>query len=281
VKITHVLSAALLALLAVHGTNGFVQLTDYAPSNPVIHMRGFHEDTEVHLPSTHLPHAIRGDGAFLSGNWAGYIDLACATCALRYVNTDFTVPSINCADSPNGSYVSEWDGLDGWVTSTVEQAGIDATCNGSTPEYYAWYEMFPLPPVAFTGDINPGDGINVNVYYSASTGHWQLYLDDATAGAYFEATAPCPSGSTCKDSSAEVITEAPSNAGILPLADFGQMAYESTQVTSRNGTHGDLTSNRLWTTSPVTMTDGSGTNEAIPSSVEGGQAFVVTWNAAS
>ena len=122
----------------------------------------------VRLPATHLPHLAHarrlpsGQTLAPSSNWAGYADTACATCALRSVATQFTVPSINCT-VPTASgepYAGFWAGLDGYADATVEQTGVAATCLGSTPVYYAWYEMYPLTPVvlSITG-FGPGDSV--------------------------------------------------------------------------------------------------------------------------
>src|SRR5207253_135385 len=117
------------------------------------------------------------------------------------------------------------------------------------------YEMFPAAPVGFTG-INPGDAVSVAIYFNAATNHWQLGLTDLTTGGSIATAQTCPAGSTCRNSSAEVIAEAPSSSttgAILPLVDFGQSNNEAIQVTSRNGTHGSMISNGLWTTDSLTM----------------------------
>ena len=242
---------------------------------------GWHQISAAHLPRTHLADPRRvSNAADVSGNWSGYADAACSSCALRYVAAVFTIPSVNCAESQANANVSEWVGLDGWTDNTVEQTGIDAYCNGATAEYYGWVEMFPSAPLTYTGPMNVGDAIEANVYYNASTGQWQTSLTDVTNGNYLDSSQPCPAGSTCRNSSAEVITEAPASGGILPLADYGQMTYAAAQVTSRNGTRGDLASNGLWSADSVTMDNAAG-QTSTPSAVEGGQAFLTTWRGAA
>jgi hypothetical protein len=77
--------------------------------------------------------------------------------------------------------------------------------------------------------------------------------------------------------------EAPSSStgAILPLVDFGQVNHEAIAVTSRNGTHGAMTSNGLWTTDSITMLNSAGKVLAQPGPVYGGRAFQDTWRAAS
>src|SRR5208282_1862477 len=49
------------------------------------------------------------------------------------------VAPVDCTKTPNTDS-SEWVGIDGWSSDTVEQTGTDADCNGKTPFYYVWYE---------------------------------------------------------------------------------------------------------------------------------------------
>lgn len=81
----------------------------------------------------------------VSGNWAGYV-AGRPGVKFRYVRAVFFVPYLDCASTPS-SFSGHWVGLDGAGNSTVEQDGILAACQGTTPQYSARYEMFPLPPV--------------------------------------------------------------------------------------------------------------------------------------
>ena len=155
-----------------------------------------------------------------SPHWSGYVDIATRGRRLKSVSASFTIPSVNCAKSPDGSFASHWVGLDGWADSTIEHVGITAFCSGGTAGYLAFYEMSPLPPVAFAG-FSPGDAVRASVTFKAPT--WALTLKDITNGALVTAAQACPAGSTCRNLSAEVITEASKTAAgtILPLADYG------------------------------------------------------------
>jgi Peptidase A4 family len=246
----------------------------------------------VRLPATHLPHPAQarrlpsGQTLAVSRNWSGYAATACPTCALRFVSAQFTVPSINCTGvTSNGQlWAAFWDGLDGWDDLTVEQTGVDATCLGSTPDYVAWYEMYPLAPVAFsiTG-FGPGDAVSVGVYFDATTHQYQLSFDDITQGAGFVTSQPCPSESTCSNSSAEVITEAPYSGVVLPLADFGDVFYSGATVTSRGGTHGNLGNENLWSSNEIEMAHGSNVlAEPGPlSNLGNASAFPIGWVAST
>jgi hypothetical protein len=275
------LAAAALLLLSV-GTATAAQAATAAAPPPGVHVSGMTYQPGTHLPATHLPRIVPFNAALKSGNWSGYADVACSTCAIRYVATSFTVPSVNCAKSPDGSFAGIFAGLDGITSRTVEQVGVEVGCSGGTASYAAFYEMFPNAPVAFSG-IGPGDAISANVYFNTSTRHWQLTLTDLTTGGTIATAQTCPSGSACRNSSAEVIAEAPSSSTgtVLPLVDFGQVNHEAIAVTSLNGTHGALTSNGLWTTDSITMVSSAGKTLAQPGPAYGGQAFQDTWRAAS
>ncbi len=246
-----------------------------APRNVLLYRAQRYADT--HLP--HLtPHAL-----VTSSNWSGYAAVAKKNVRLRYVAVTFTIPSVNCKKSTLGSqgvaYASNWVGLDGFNSGTVEQTGVDSYCDSTrTAQYDAWYEMYPLAPVVFSG-VNPGDAISVSVYLNGSK--YNLSLADLTTGAKLQTSQPCPRHSTCRDSSAEVITEDPGNAEpAIDLADFGLVNFTAGAVTSADGTRGTFTGNSLWTSSEIVMKDSHRKLMAQPSSLEGGKAFNIAWKAA-
>jgi hypothetical protein len=240
----------------------------------------------VQLPRTHLPHLVPHD-VVKSSNWSGYAASARSGVRLRYVEANFTIPSVNCANSPLGTlgfaYASNWVGLDGFKSNTVEQTGVDSFCDSTgVPQYAAWYEMFPLAPVAF-GPVSPGDAISASVFYSSSTNRYSITLTDVTSGAKMQVTnLRCPAGATCRNSSAEVITEDPGNAvPQINLADYGMVNVTGVSVTSANGTKGTLNANSLWTSSQIIMRNSStGKVMSQPSGLFGGKAFNMTWKSA-
>jgi len=252
---------------------------------PSLHLHGFHLVTNARLPRTVLPHLAR-NATVDSQNWSGYAAVAKKNVALRYAQTTFTVPSVDCSRVQIGSagqtYAAEWVGLDGFNSQTVEQTGVDSFCNSAsgTATNQAWYEMFPLDPVVFSG-VNAGDTIFVAVYYDKTTGQYQLTLKDETTGANMQTSQPCPSGSTCDRNSAEVIEEDPggSVAGGINLADFGTENFTVSHVTARDGLRGTLSPSSLWTSTDIIMQDPSGNDMATPSGLtDGGSNFSITWN---
>jgi len=254
-----------------------------APTGTVTTFGSMREAPNVHLPATHLPHPVVKNGTYQTENWAGYAVTGRGGKTIPQVNDDFTIPSINCANSTIGSsgyaYVSDWAGLDGLVDATVEQEGIDAYCTStsSPPAYLAWYEMYPNPPVAFTGTVNPGDAITVETERVGA--NYVLTFDDVTTASGFTTTQPCPSGSTCYDNSAEVITEDPGGAvaGGIDLADFGMDNQTGILAHTYNGLRGSFGTCTYWTQQTVEMFDPSNHQMAPLSTMYGAQSFNVTW----
>ena len=196
-----------------------------------------------------------------STNWSGY-----AVTGGRYtsVSASWTEPSVTCSGTT--AYSSFWVGLDGDTSGTVEQTGTDADCSGSTPQYYAWYEMYPKFPTNLRNPVQPGDHLTATVTTDGN-GRFTLTLSDTTRGWTNSTSARLKSA---KLASAEVIAEAPSSSGgVLPLANFGAVSFSGAKA---NGA--TLTSSTPGI-DPITMQSGS-TVKAQPSSISNG-AFSVTW----
>jgi hypothetical protein len=212
-------------------------------------------------------------------NWAGYAGNRAGT-RFRYVSAAFQVPYLDCAAAPK-SYSSHWVGLDGLGSATVEQVGIEADCAGSTPRYYAWYEMYPKPvSVAFT--VRAGNAVQASVTYKRSARKFVLMLRDTSSGRHFTRTLEC-AAKVCLRSSAEVISEAPSSnsGGILPLANYRAASFSSITLTTSKGHRSGLTS-RYWKTYQIVgVGESSRKLAAQPTSVGRGQAFSVYWFRAS
>ena len=195
-----------------------------------------------------------------SSNWSGY---AVTGSRFTSVSASWTQPTANCSGT---AYSSFWVGLDGDTSNTVEQTGTDADCSGSTPQYYAWYEMYPKFPVNLRGTVRPGDHLSASVTTDGS-GRFTLTITDSTQGWTNTTNARLKSA---KLASAEVIAEAPSSSGgVLPLANFGTVGFSNAKA---NGA--TLTSSTPHI-DPITMQSGS-TVKAQPSSISNG-AFSVTW----
>ena len=278
-------SAAALALAA----GGTVAATAAGASpgtpRPSVHTWGGMHLSTVQLPRTHLPHLNPAHPVLVNENWSGWGVRNKTGFQTQYITATFNVPSVSCANSVLGSsgfaYASQWVGLDGAFGSsnTVEQDGVDGLCDSSgVPQYVAWYEMYPLAPVSFSGAINPGDAIQVIVKYLGG-GVFNLVLNDITQHAGFNVNQSCPTGSTCLKSSAEVITEDPGGAvpSGVDLADYGMANF--TNAKAAFGSHsGPLLTSTYWTGGyEFLMEDPSAHVMAQPSALFGGQAFSTIW----
>jgi hypothetical protein len=186
------------------------------------------------LPQMHLRFGVRvgrmlrAPGALntqplgLSLNWSGWGDTS-RLGAFNYVHSKFVQPAIVCNGTKN-NFVSEWVGLDGFNSDTVEQTGTVSFCAGKNhrrPVYLAWFEMFPAPSVNVYR-IKPGDVIEPTVRFANGT--FTLTIADHTNHRTATTSGTC---SQCLRSSAEWIIERPALCNntftkcfITPLAHF-------------------------------------------------------------
>jgi hypothetical protein len=209
-----------------------------------------------------------------STNWSGYA-LTGSNGTFTSASASWTEPTATCSSGGGGrhghgsssdQYAAFWVGLDGYANSTVEQTGTDSDCDGSTPDYYGWYEMYPAGPVYYSNTVKAGDSMSASVTFSG-TNTYTLVLTDSTQD-WTQTTVKTASG--LARASAEVITEAPSsNSGVLPLADFGTINYT---LASENGSSLG-TANSI----AITMVDNSGADKDSTSSISASGSFSNTW----
>lgn len=211
-----------------------------------------------------------------STNWSGYAVETNLTSpqsdAVSDVKGSWVVPSVTCGST--NTYSSAWVGIDGYSDNSVEQTGTEQDCINGAPSYYAWFEMYPHPSYRVNLAIKPGDTINAEVQY-VGRNRFQLTLTDTTSGTF-----STTQKSNAARESAEWIMEAPYSGGVLPLANFGTIAFNNAQATI-NGTTGSI-SNSAWQYDAITMANASGAPKATPSSLSsGGSSFNVTWNSSN
>ena len=236
---------------------------------------GFHPGGQMLRPTGGAHLAGRGSRASAeSTNWSGYA-VTGATGAYKSVSATWTEPTATCTSGGRrgtDSYAAFWIGLDGYSSDSVEQTGSDSDCDGKTPDYYGWYEMYPADPVYYTNTVEPGDAMSASVTFSG-TETYTLVLKDTTRG-WTQTQSINESGFA--RSSAEVITEAPcctSSGNPLPLANFGKVSYGSstangTSIGSQNPTS-------------ITMINNSGEDKDTTSAINSSGGFSNTWVRAS
>jgi hypothetical protein len=203
-------------------------------------------------------------GTKYSNNWSGF---AATGATFDSVSASWVQPTGTCR--PKTTYAAFWVGLDGYSSHTVEQTGSDVDCVGGTPQYYAWYEMYPGPSISFTDPVLPGDHFNASV--TASGTSFTLTISDTTQG--WTKTEVKTAASALK-SSAEVIAEAPcctSTGGTLPLTDFGTV----------NFTDATVDGSALGSFNPVQMDMGTVAKPKDVTSTLSHKAFSVTWEAST
>ena len=201
--------------------------------------------------------------AVTSQNWAGYAAAGRAG-TFTSVSASWTEPGVAC--TATNTFASFWVGLDGDGTSTVEQTGTEADCNGGDATYQGWFEMFPAAPVFYDNPVEPGDAMSASVVANGGGG-FTLTLTDSTQG-WNQVTNQ--TSDAAQLGSAEVITEAPSDGTVLPLSNFGTASF--TDVTADNTAIGNENPSAL------TMVSAANVTEATPSALTGGNAFSVTWD---
>lgn len=241
----------------------------------------------VPRPAIHLPHrpavSPQGIPVDYSGNWSGYIALPEAGGATSFssVTASFTVPSVNCSVT-RYAFSYHWAGLDGWTDSTVEQAGVASRCVNGSPQYFAWWEMYPFSLVQEFA-VNPGDAVTADVQYAAF-GLYLLSVVDHTTGKSFLVN---QIGAGTRNSSAEVITEGYTASPYNGTADFGVVHYDTAEVTDSPSASGGFTSGGLtsasWNTvESIALGATTGQPDTMPgplatSTSPAASAFPVTW----
>jgi hypothetical protein len=206
------------------------------------------------LPATSLAGAsaatasVRPAGQVSSTNWAGYAATG-ANGAFTSVASSWTEPKGHC--SSGDQYAAFVVGLDGYSSDSIEEIGADVDCTGKTPDYYAWYDMYPANPVTFSQTVKPGDVLSTSVTYAGSN-KFTLKISDATQG--WSQTVHATLAGAAR-SSAEVLVEVPSaGVGVLPLTDFGSVSFTGAMVNNAGLCDSDPVeiTNPSLTVSPIT-----------------------------
>ena len=134
-----------------------------------------------------------------SGNWSGY---AVTGSTFTTATATWVQPKASCTSSDGETDMSPWVGLDGYSSSTVEQTGTSADCDGSSVDYYAWYEMYPANYVTINHTVAAGDSFTGTVTHTSGTSY-KLTLTDNTEDWTYSVTKKL----SADDSSAEAVLE--------------------------------------------------------------------------
>ncbi|WP_335979399.1 G1 family glutamic endopeptidase [Streptomyces sp. CA2R106] len=142
-------------------------------------------------------HGFSGDS-----NWGGYVARGSG---FTDISGSWTMPEVTC-NSTNDLY-APWIGIDGYGSSTVEQTGVQVDCSNGSPEYSAWYEMYPAAPVYYDESVDAGDAFTASVVDNGG-GAYTLKLSDTTKG-WSKTTQKSLSAD---DVSAEAVIESPTGS---------------------------------------------------------------------
>ena len=210
-----------------------------------------------------------------SSNWSGYNKGVLDTDTLTSsISAQWVVPTATQHTAGEAEDSATWIGIGGGclqsscsvTDSTLIQAGTeqDVSATGQAT-YNAWYEIIPVPEIASTIVVHPGDVINCSIS-QVVPGVWTISLSDSTDGQSFTETVPY----TSDESTAEWIEETPteigtSGTGIAALPNLTTVHFSRATV---NGASAGLQPDEA-----LQLIDSSGNPIATPSAPVSGNGF--------
>jgi hypothetical protein len=147
---------------------------------------------------------------------------------------------------------------------------------------YAWVETYPAPEQEIVNSsdvpapVKPGDVV-VSTVTEVSPSEYNVVMDDETRGWNINSNLTMPDGATGADETSEVITEATtectsdsaSSCTIMPITNFGKVAYTSASYNSGTA----YTSSN---TTPIELVETDGIRDSVGALGTDG-AFTVTY----
>jgi hypothetical protein len=272
-----------LLLLAAAPALGQKSSSSYSPAAAAIVPR--QHRPRIVAPGTPPPvyDPVRHVTVSYNTAWTGY---AVTGTDFTQVQGSWTVSAVDCTETPN-TYSSEWVGIDGWSSNTVEQTGTDADCIGETPYYYVWYEFYPLNTIVIKDvSIAPGDNFSASVVYDGDN-EYTVSITNATTGQSFskevEFTGADGSGAPERNS-AEWIEEMDGSKladfGVDPFGEFYTGISNGTDAATDSSISGIITDFGSAVQESVSTKKGTKKSEvtAAPSALASdGASFTVTW----
>ena len=210
-----------------------------------------------------------------SSNWSGYnqgiLDTDTPTTS---ISAQWVVPTATQHTAGEAEDSATWIGIGGGclesgctaTDSTLIQAGTEQDVSTSGQATYdAWYEVIPVPEIASTIAVHPGDVIDCSISQELP-GVWVVSLNDVTDGQGFSQTVPYPSD----ESTAEWIEETPTEigttgTGLAALPNLTTVKF--TQATVNGATAGLVPAQALQ------LIDSNGDPIATPSAPVNGSLF--------
>jgi|GEM_PF-1298775 len=118
-----------------------------------------------------------------SSNWSGYVLPTSAPVTL--VSGEWTVPTLNCANTPNGN-TGTWVGTggDGANSGALLQTGVNEECVNGAQENFGFWEIYPATPNHSESysdfPVNAGDTMIATTGYVSN--QWVTLLEDVNTG---------------------------------------------------------------------------------------------------
>ena len=203
-----------------------------------------------------------------STNWSGYADTGSS---FSKVSANWTEPSATCS-SRTEQLAAFWVGIDGYSSNSVEQDGTLIECYKRKAYQYTWWEMYPTNAIQVVGrDARR----RRRDHFDRDAERYELHADRHRLDAHRNSFTETESCSSCENTSAEWIAEAPTgSSSIYPLADFGSWTASGASVTE-GSTSGVISS---FTDDEITMVNSSSRIKALPGALNSsGSSFPVTW----
>jgi len=191
--------ALLTASLAVAGPTAATAGSRAHEVPDVVARGAFRPGGLFHSAPGTRPFTVGGHTIAYSTNWSGY---AVTGGTFTTASASWVQSPITCSGGDGQTDMSPWIGIDGYRTSTVEQTGSSGDCNNGTPDYYAWYEMYPRGTIMIHHTVMPGDHFTATVTHAGGTSY-TLTLADITEGW----TNMVTKSIKAQDSSAEAVME--------------------------------------------------------------------------
>jgi hypothetical protein len=220
------------------------------PTSIAHRQSGTDQDVNAAALENKVPTPGPHDNNLIIANMSGYVAQSGTTSyganSFYYIVSNFVVPVAQQAGCTGGwAYASAWDGIDGFGSSDVLQAGIefDAYCSGFTHAAYysAWYEWYPYGEVRISGfPIAPNNEMFVEVWHTSATQGY-AYLVNITTGQAVELAFTAYPGYPLLGNSAEWIVEdsGPSIIGTIPVWNAYAYTQAGVRYCSTSGTEID------------------------------------------
>ena len=219
----------------------------------------------------------------IAKNWSGYVAFPGNNTTVNSVETQLTVPrALQPRGTCTGGWLSgsAWDGIDGWSSQDVLQAGVefDAFCQGNnvSGNYYAWFEWYPAAATLITNfPVGPGDDLLIVVVPTSPTQATVQMVNNTTVQWTPPIKFTAPAGVSLVGDSAEWAVERPLIGGaggpLTNLDEFASAVFWNAAAGTKVGTQLDIGSSSAL---PVNMVDANGAVLAFPEKL-GDLSFIV------